>query len=294
MIRVLVIGSRGQVGTCLVSQLTQRADVELFTFDRQGLDITNSNSVTSCVESVQPNVIINAAAYTAVDKAEQDSQQCYAVNADAVESLAKAASKVGALMLHISTDYVFDGESDKPYTELDAENPQSVYGKSKLEGEKNVVVFCSRYAVLRTSWVFGEVGNNFVKTMLRLSNTRDEIGVVDDQVGAPTYAGDIASVLITMMDKMLRSDDDLSGIYHYSGAPYVSWFQFAEEIFSNVASQIGSDKKIIVNPISTHEYPTPAKRPPDTRLDCRKIEKVFSITPSLWQNALKNMKAFQE
>ncbi|KGR34523.1 dTDP-4-dehydrorhamnose reductase [Vibrio campbellii] len=294
MIKVLVIGSRGQVGTCLVSQLTQRADVELFTFDRQELDITNSNSVISCVESVQPNVIINAAAYTAVDKAEQDSQQCYAVNADAVESLAKAASKVGALMLHISTDYVFDGESDKPYTELDAENPQSVYGKSKLEGEKNVVAFCSRYAVLRTSWVFGEVGNNFVKTMLRLSSTRDEIGVVDDQVGAPTYAGDIASVLITMMDKMLRSDDDLSGIYHYSGTPYVSWFQFAEEIFSNVASQIGSDKKIVVNPIPTHEYPTPAKRPPDTRLDCRKIEKVFSITPSLWQNALKNIKAFQE
>lgn len=294
MIRVLVIGSRGQVGTCLVSQLTQRVDVELFTFDRQELDITNSNSVISCVESVQPNVIINAAAYTAVDKAEQDSQQCYAVNADAVESLAKAASKVGALMLHISTDYVFDGESDKPYTELDAENPQSVYGKSKLGGEKNVVAFCSRYAVLRTSWVFGEVGNNFVKTMLRLSSTRDEIGVVDDQVGAPTYAGDIASVLITMMDKMLRSDDDLSGIYHYSGTPYVSWFQFAEEIFSNVASQIGSDKKIVVNPIPTHEYPTPAKRPPDTRLDCRKIEKVFSITPSLWQNALKNIKAFQE
>lgn len=294
MIKVLVIGSRGQVGTCLVSQLTQRADVELFTFDRQELDITNSNSVISCVESVQPNVIINAAAYTAVDKAEQDSQQCYAVNADAVKSLAKAASKVGALMLHISTDYVFHGESDKPYTELDAENPQSVYGKSKLEGEKNVVAFCSRYAVLRTSWVFGEVGNNFVKTMLRLSSTRDEIGVVDDQVGAPTYAGDIASVLITMMDKMLRSDDDLSGIYHYSGTPYVSWFQFAEEIFSNVASQIGSDKKIVVNPIPTHEYPTPAKRPPDTRLDCRKIGKVFSITPSLWQNALKNIKAFQE
>lgn len=294
MIRVLVIGSRGQVGTCLVSQLTQRADVELFTFDRQELDITNSNSVISCVESVQPNVIINAAAYTAVDKAEQDLQQCYAVNADAVESLAKAASKVGALMLHISTDYVFDGKSDKPYTELDAENPQSVYGKSKLEGEKNVVAFCSRYAVLRTSWVFGEVGNNFVKTMLRLSSTRDEISVVDDQVGAPTYAGDIASVLITMMEKMLRSDDDLSGIYHYSGTPYVSWFQFAEEIFSNIVSQIGSDKKVVVNPIPTHEYPTPAKRPPDTRLDCRKIEKVFSITPSLWQNALKNMKAFQE
>lgn len=294
MIRVLVIGSRGQVGTCLVSQLTQRADVELFTFDRQELDITNSNSVISCVESVQPNVIINAAAYTAVDKAEQDLQQCYAVNADAVESLAKAASKVGALMLHISTDYVFDGKSDKPYTELDAENPQSVYGKSKLEGEKNVVAFCSRYAVLRTSWVFGEVGNNFVKTILRLSSTRDEIGVVDDQVGAPTYAGDIASVLITMMDKMLRSDDDLSGIYHYSGTPYVSWFQFAEEISSNIVSQIGSDKEMVVNPIPTHEYPTPAKRPPDTRLDCRKIEKVFSITPSLWQNALKNMKAFQE
>lgn len=294
MIRVLVIGSRGQVGTCLVSQLTQRVDVELFTFDWQELDITNSNSVISCVESVQPNVIINAAAYTAVDKAEQDLQQCYAVNADAVESLAKAASKVGALMLHISTDYVFDGKSDKPYTELDAENPQSVYGKSKLEGEKNVVAFCSRYAVLRTSWVFGEVGNNFVKTMLRLSSTRDEISVVDDQVGAPTYAGDIASVLITMMEKMLRSDDDLSGIYHYSGTPYVSWFQFAEEIFSNIVSQIGSDKKVVVNPIPTHEYPTPAKRPPDTRLDCRKIEKVFSITPSLWQNALKNMKAFQE
>nr|WP_319555507.1 dTDP-4-dehydrorhamnose reductase [uncultured Vibrio sp.] len=294
MIKVIVTGSNGQVGACLTSKLKLRADVELFTFGSKELDITDSSRVTSVIRSIQPNVIINAAAYTAVDKADQDSQRCYAVNDIAVENLAKAANQVNALILHISTDYVFDGESSKPYTEKDIENPQNIYGHSKLQGEQKLMTFCSQYAVLRTSWVFGKVGNNFVKTMLRLSSTRDQISVVNDQVGAPTYAGDIARTLIIMMDRMLSTQEDLSGIYHYSGFPHVSWCQFAEEIFSNVTSQIDPNKKMIVHPISTDEYPTPAKRPLDTRLDCRKIEKVFSVKPSLWKNELKNIKAYQE
>lgn len=294
MIKVIVTGSHGQVGACLTSQLKLRTDVELFAFDSKDLDITDSNRVSSVVHSIQPNVIINAAAYTAVDKAEQNFQQCYDVNDNAVENLAKAANQVDALILHISTDYVFDGESGKPYTEEDVENPQNVYGRSKLRGEQRLTTLCSRYAVLRTSWVFGEVGNNFVKTMLRLSSTRDEISVVNDQMGAPTYAGDIARTLIIMMDRMLSTQENLSGIYHYTGLPHVSWCQFAEEIFSNVTYQIDHDKQMIVHPISTHEFPTAAKRPLDTRLDCRKIEKVFSVKPSLWKNALKNIKAYQE
>ncbi len=294
MSKVIVIGCHGQVGSSLTSQLKSRADVELFAFDRKELDITDANCVGSVIGSIQPDVIINAAAYTAVDHAEQDTHQCYAVNDNAVENLAKAANQVDALILHISTDYVFDGESSKPYTEQDITNPQSVYGKSKLQGEQKIATFCSRYAVLRTSWVFGEVGNNFVKTMLRLSNTRDEINVVDDQVGAPTYAGDIAATLITMMDRMLSTQEDLSGIYHYTGMPHVSWCQFAQEIFSEVTSQVDRDKEMRVHPILTHEYPTAAKRPLDTRLDCEKIDKVFSIKPSKWKNALKNIKAYQE
>ncbi|CAM3031118.1 dTDP-4-dehydrorhamnose reductase [Vibrio mytili] len=294
MIKVIVTGCNGQVGTSLVSKLNLRTDVELFAFDRKELDITNANCVASTVKLVQPHVIINAAAYTAVDDAEQNSPQCYAVNVDAVENLAKAASHVDAIMLHISTDYVFDGESDKPYSEKDITNPQNVYGESKLKGEQKLMAMSSRYAILRTSWVFGEIGNNFVKTMLRLSKTRDEISVVDDQVSAPTYAGDIAHTLISMMDRMLNTEEDLSGIYHYSGWPHVSWYQFAEEIFSNVSSSLDDSKKMIVHPIPTQEYPLPAKRPLDTRLDCSKIEEVFSVKPSLWKKALKNIKAYQE
>lgn len=294
MIRVIVIGSHGQVGTALSLQLQTRTDVQLFAFDRKELDITDASQVSSVVQSIQPDVIINAAAYTAVDKAEKDVQQCYAVNADGVENLAKVANQQDALILHISTDYVFDGESSQPYSEQDNANPQNVYGKSKLEGEQKLATLCSRYAVLRTSWVFGEAGNNFVKTMLRLSGTRNEISVVNDQLGAPTYSGDIARTLIVMMDRMLSSQENLSGIYHYSGMPQVSWCQFAEEIFSAVTSQVDHDKKIMVHPILTSEYKTEAKRPLDTRLDCNKIDKVFSVKPSSWKNALKNIKAYQE
>ncbi|MGL6315377.1 dTDP-4-dehydrorhamnose reductase [Vibrio sp. WXL103] len=290
MIKVIVTGCHGQVGAQLTQQLNARDDIELVTLDRDGLDITDAEQVESMLDKLRPNVIINAAAYTAVDKAEQDIDACYAVNDAAVENLALSAHRIGALMLHISTDYVFDGLSDHPYSELDKVNPQNVYGVSKLQGEQKLLATCPNSAILRTSWVFGEQGQNFVKTMLRLAASRQELSVVADQFGGPTYAGDIASALIKMMDSMLDSTDDLSGVYHFGGAPHVSWFDFSKEIFSRYESLSG--KHITVNPIPSEMYPTPAKRPANSRLNCQKIEQVFSIKPSQWQSALDNIEAY--
>ncbi|MGL6260680.1 dTDP-4-dehydrorhamnose reductase [Vibrio sp. WXL210] len=290
MIKVIVTGCHGQVGTQLTSKLISRDDIELVTFDRSGLDITDAKQVESMLDGLRPNVIINAAAYTAVDKAEQDIDACYAVNEVAVENLARAAHRIGALILHISTDYVFDGLSSHPYSELDKENPQNIYGASKWQGEQKLLAICPNAAILRTSWVFGEQGNNFVKTMLRLASSREQLSVVADQFGGPTYAGDIASALIKMMDTMLETTEDFSGVYHFSGLPHVSWFEFSQEIFKRYEDLSG--KRITVNPIPSEMYPMPAKRPSNSRLNCQKIEQVFSIKPSQWLLALDNIEAY--
>lgn len=211
--KVLITGSHGQVGHCLVNVLSVRDDIQVFAYDREGMDITKAAQVISIVSELKPDVIMNCAAHTAVDKAETDIEMSYAINRDGPRYLAKAAESVGALMLHISTDYVFDGDKSLPYVETDKPNPKGVYGQSKLEGEEAVIANCSRYAILRTAWVFGEHGNNFVKTMLRLGKDRPELGIIGDQFGGPTYAGDIAKALIVMMEQFHCASNAMSGIY---------------------------------------------------------------------------------
>lgn len=298
--KILVTGSRGQVGSCLVKQLSQIPDVEFLAVDREQLDITNSAAVSKLVKQFKPDAIINAAAHTAVDKAEQEVELSYAINRDGPQFLAQAANRVGATMLHISTDYVFAGDKVGEYIETDAVAPQGVYGHSKLAGELAVAAACPRHIILRTAWVFCETGNNFVKTMLRLAQTRDELGVVADQFGGPTYAGDIAAASIVMA-KALYAGSEQYGVYHFSGMPHVSWQQFAVEIFKQAKAQgllnkepsKEGHKEIQVNAITSDQYPTHAKRPANSKLNCQKIEQAFGIQPSDWQSALKNLASYQ-
>lgn len=289
--KILVTGSHGQVGSCLVKQLSQMPEIEFLAVDRGQLDITDCEAVNKLVNEFKPNVIINAAAHTAVDKAEQEVELSYAINRDGPQFLAQAAHAVDAIILHISTDYVFAGDKVGEYVETDTVAPQGVYGQSKLAGELAVAAACPRHIILRTAWVFCETGNNFVKTMLRLAQTRDELGVVADQFGGPTYAGDIAHALIEMA-KALHRGNNHYGIYHFAGKSHVSWYQFASQIFKQANAQQLFSKDIQVNAITSDQYPTPAKRPANSKLDCRKIEQVFDIKPSDWQAALNNLNSY--
>lgn len=288
--KVLITGSHGQVGYCLVNLLSKRSDIELVAYDRDNLDITDEHHVQTVLADVKPNVIINAAAHTAVDQAETDVELSYAINRDGPLYLAKAATQHNALLLHISTDYVFDGDNDVPYVETDTPNPKGVYGQSKLAGEEAVAANCTNYAILRTAWVFGEHGNNFVKTMLRLGKDRPELGIIGDQFGGPTYAGDIAKALVTMMDSFTGAQQ--SGIYHFSGEPHVSWYQFAKAIFDAAGKHNALESLPVVNEITADQYPLPAPRPANSRLNCEKINETFNIKPSDWQAALENIKGY--
>lgn len=231
--RVLVTGCKGQVGHCLIEKLGNTSNVTLLAVDREDLDITDQEAVFKVVKEFKPTIIINAAAHTAVDRAETEVELSYAINRDGPKFLAEAAQETGAAILHISTDYVFEGNKDCEYLEIDATNPQSVYGASKLAGEQAVAEACEKHIILRTSWVFGEHGNNFVKTMLRLGGDRYELSIVGDQFGSPTYAGDIANVLIDIAKRIFKKQPIEYGVYHYSGLPHVSWFEFAEAIFDS-------------------------------------------------------------
>jgi dTDP-4-dehydrorhamnose reductase len=286
-IRVLVTGSRGQVGHCLMQQV-ESLPWSLLAVDRDELDISEREAVLRTVAQWQPDVIINAAAHTAVDRAETEVDASYAINRDGPAYLAEAAHHVGAVLLHISTDYVFAGDKDGLYVETDPVDPQGVYGASKLAGEQAVAEHCSRHLILRTAWVFGEHGNNFVKTMLRLGSQRDSLGVVADQFGGPTYAGDIAAALLTMAEQSLLEDFKDWGIYHFAGEPHVSWHGFASYIFSAAVSQGLLHQAPLVNAIVTTDYPTPAQRPANSRLDCSRIATVFGIMPSDWTAALRD------
>ncbi len=290
-IRVLVTGSRGQVGHCLMQQV-ESLPWSLLAVDRDEMNICNRDAVLAEIHSFKPDVIINAAAHTAVDKAETDIEASYAINRDGPTFLAEAAQQVGAVLLHISSDYVFAGDKDGLYVETDPVAPQGVYGTSKLAGELAVAEQCSRYLILRTAWVFGEHGNNFVKTMLRLGAQRDSLGIVADQFGGPTYAGDIAAALLTMAKQALQPDFCAWGIYHFAGDPHVSWCQFAQAIFQVAGEQGVLVRLPQVNGISTADYPTPARRPANSRLDCRKIQRVFGIEPSDWLAALQHIRAY--
>ncbi|GIU08531.1 dTDP-4-dehydrorhamnose reductase [Shewanella morhuae] len=289
--KILVTGKNGQIGSCLVNHFNTMPDVTLLALDRDQLDITDSINVNKIVAEFNPNIIINAAAYTAVDKAEQQTELAYAVNRDGPHNLAIAANQINAVIIHISTDYVFAGDSLAPYIESDNSEPQSEYGRSKLAGEQAVISACSRHIILRTAWVFGEHGNNFVKTMLRLAKTRDALDVVADQFGGPTYAGDIAKAIVTI-SKQIVDDNQAYGIYHFSGFPHVSWHAFALQIFDVALEQNVLKQSIQVNAITTQDYPTATKRPANSRLNCHKIERAFGIQQSDWQAALTRIKDY--
>lgn len=289
--KILITGCNGQVGHCLTEGLKLKA--EILALDYEGLDITNKQAVMRTVNEFQPDYIINAAAHTAVDRAEQEVELSYAINRDGPCNLAEAAQQVDAVLLHISTDYVFDGEGERPYEESDVTAPQGVYGQSKLEGELVVARSCDKHLILRTAWVFGENGNNFVKTMLRLAQTRDELNIVGDQVGGPTYAGDIADALIMMVESIEQGQQPEWGVYHFSGMPYASWYEFATKIFEVAVNHSVLEKQPKISAIPTSAYPTPAKRPANSRLNCSKIEAQFGITPSHWMSALNNIQAYK-
>lgn len=290
-LKVVVTGANGQLGYQLVKKLQNR--VTLAAFDKSTLNIVDRNQLQVILKEFSPDVIINAAAYTASDKAEQEIESAIAINSVGPANLASIAAELGAVLIHVSTDYVFDGMQSKPYTETDTTNPISIYGSSKLAGELEICKLSKKHIILRTSWVFAEHGNNFVKTMLRLAQNRPELGVVVDQIGAPTYAGDIADTIINILSQLEDEDDARYGVYHYSGLPYVSWHEFAQQIFAAAVEQNIIKKTPKINPITTEEYPTAAKRPEFSMLDCSKIKKNFGILPSNWQVALNDLSLYR-
>lgn len=290
-LKIAITGANGQLGYQLVKKLTDK--VTLKAFDRTSLDIANHADVENNLLAFAPDIIINAAAYTAVDKAEQEQESAKAINHLGAEYLARTAQKLNAVFIHISTDYVFDGNSEVPYVETDKPNPQSIYGKTKLDGESAVAQHCTKHIILRTAWVFAEHGNNFVKTMLRLALSRPALGVVADQVGGPTYAGDIADAILSIISQLNSQNEDRWGVYHFSGEPYVSWHSFAVCIFEEAFNQSLLMTQPIINAITTEQYPTPAKRPAYSMLDCQKIHVAFNIEPSNWRAGLNNLTLYK-
>lgn len=285
MNKILLIGSNGQVGQELERILTPRGN--LTAVARPQVDLTQPETITSIIRSVQPQIIINAAAYTAVDKAETETELATIINEKAPLILAQEAEKLGAFLIHISTDYVFDGKNNLPYQESDATNPLGFYGKSKLAGEQAIINNCPYYFILRTAWVYGNLGkSNFVKTMLRLGSDRPEVRVVADQIGSPTWAKDIATTISKITDKI---STDTIGIYHYTNSGVASWYDFAVTIFEE-AKKLNIPLAIErVIPITTPDYPTPAQRPAYSVLACQKISRLLETYPPHWRQSLVKM-----
>ena len=272
--KVLVTGANGQLGQELVQQL-QKHDVELFAYTKLELDICNLNAVMNVVEEIRPHVMINAAAYTKVDLAETNKELAFEVNAYGQRNLTVAAEKVGAKICYVSTDYVFDGNASEPYEEHALVNPIGVYGKSKYAGEQLTQTLSTKYFIVRTAWVYGEYGPNFVKTMLRLASERDELGVVGDQIGSPTYTADLAEFIIELVQT------EKYGVYHYTNGGSCSWYEFAKAIFEE------ANIDIKVNALTTEQYPTPAKRPSYSVLSDTAL-KINNFKPARhWREGLK-------
>jgi dTDP-4-dehydrorhamnose reductase len=277
MPNVLVTGANGQLGSEIKEQSSIYA-YDFFFTDRTTLDITNEDDIKSFIKTNKINTIINCAAYTAVDKAESDEKMCDTVNRKAVKKLAKISKENDIKLIHISTDYVFDGKNYKPYVEEFQTNPQCVYGKTKLDGEKHILdINPHNSIIIRTSWVYSSFGNNFVKTMLKFGKQKDELGVIFDQIGTPTYAGDLAKAILEILPKI---KNDKVQIYHYSNEGVLSWYDFAKEIMRMAKLTCK------INPIETYQYPTPAARPHYSLLNKAKIKKEFHIEIPYWKDSL--------
>lgn len=279
---VLVTGGNGQLGQSIQYIAPKYAQIDFIFADSDTLDITNEKECFSFFEKHKPHYCINTAAYTAVDKAESEPEKAHNINVLGAKNLAQACLKHNSILLHISTDFVFDGTKNRPYHETDTPNPLGIYGKTKLDGEKAIQETFSNYYIIRTSWVYSQFANNFMKTMLRLAQERNSLSIVSDQVGTPTHAVDLAECLVKIIQ---NHNNQLAhtnyGLYHFSNEGYCSWFDFAKKIFevNNVT--------IAIQPIPSSAYPTPAKRPLYSVLDKTKIKKTFNLDIPNWEQSLK-------
>jgi dTDP-4-dehydrorhamnose reductase len=279
MMRILITGKSGQLSQSL--QMLGGTH-EIITIGRPQTDFENPFNLGEEIIKAAPDIVVSAAAYTMVDKAEAETEKAKTINADAPEIIAISCKNLQIPLIHISTDYVYDGSKTSPYKETDTPSPLGIYGKTKLAGEDNVVKNTDDFVILRTSWVYSPFGNNFVKTMLNLGAAKDEISVVDDQRGNPTSALEIARAVIKIAEKLKKdTSPQLRGVFHLAGSGETSWAGFAEEIFKM------AKLKTAVKKINTEQYPTPAKRPANSRLDCSKLSQIYSIRLPLWQDSLK-------
>ncbi|RYF30413.1 MAG: dTDP-4-dehydrorhamnose reductase, partial [Comamonadaceae bacterium] len=285
-VKILLFGKTGQVGWELQRSLSPLGEVIALDSRDTGLcgDFNNPEGIANTVAAIRPDVIVNAAAYTAVDKAETDVRQAQAINAIAPAILAKSAAACGAWFIHYSTDYVFDGTGKEPWSEGDPTAPLNVYGSTKLEGERLVAANCARHLILRTSWVFAARGGNFAKTMLRLAKERDELTVIDDQFGAPTGAEMLADVTAQAIPQ-LRVDESKAGIYHVAAGGVTTWHEYARFIIARarVAGVAIRCADEAIRPVPATSFPTPARRPANSRLDTRRFQKTFSLSLAPWQ-----------
>jgi dTDP-4-dehydrorhamnose reductase len=284
MMRIAVTGSKGQVATSLIERAEGK--VEIVALGRPAFDLTDRAAVIAGLDAARPDVVVNAAAYTAVDKAETEEADAVRVNGDGAAHVAEAAMRLGVPLVHLSTDYVFDGALDRPYREDDPTSPTGAYGRSKLAGERAVADRCEDSVILRTAWVYSPFGANFVRTMLRLNETRDEVGVVADQHGNPTSALDIADALIAIATRM--KDDEspaLRGVFHMTGSGEATWADLAEAVFEQAAAR--SRRVTRVKRIATADYPTPARRPANSRLDNEKLARVYGVRLPEWRQSVE-------
>jgi dTDP-4-dehydrorhamnose reductase len=281
--RILLVGADGQVGAELRRTLAPLGQV--IGVDRAEIDLADESAIRALLRAERPGLVVNAAAYTAVDKAESDADAAYAVNARAPAVLAQEAAALGAWLIHYSTDYVYAGDKVGPYVETDPTGPLGVYGASKLAGDQAVAAVGGQHLVLRTSWVYGARGGNFVKTMIRLARERETLSVVSDQVGAPTSARQIAEATAQIAQQLPQDDDAaLSGVYHLQGGGEASWYEFAVAIVEQLREADAATVRCReVRPIPTSAYPTPARRPANSRLDCGKLRQAFGLSLAGWR-----------
>ena len=284
--KILVLGSNGQLGSCLQDQFAY-TKYDVIYASRNELDLSKLHDIKKYISKINPDIIINASAYSDVDSAEKNTEEAYLINDIAVKNIANICSEKDIWMIHVSTDYVFDGISNRPYKVNDKTSPRSVYGQSKLNGEISIANSSCKFLIIRTAWLFSEYGKNFVKTMLRLSSTHREISVVGDQIGSPTYTQDFARAIIATLKYL--SEETKSGIYHYTGNPECTWAEFAQHIFNEAKQQ----NKIIKSPkikiIDSSEYPTPVKRPLYSVLDTSLFESSFNYKGHNWSDGIKEV-----
>ncbi|WP_114327628.1 dTDP-4-dehydrorhamnose reductase [Candidatus Colwellia aromaticivorans] len=288
---IIVLGCNGQLGRCIQDISKKFGQVYGFTFkflNSKNGDITDSKKLAQLFADFSADVVINASAYTAVDKAESVAKVAYAVNAEGPKNIAQICSDSDIVFIHVSTDYVFDGNSTQPYQPNAVTNPQSVYGASKLAGEQAIQTLMNKFVIIRTAWVFSEYGNNFVKTMLRLANERNELGIVADQKGCPTYAGDLAVAILDIVVEVQKGKSNW-GIYHYCGDKETTWYEFANQIFKIGLAQKSLLKQPVVNAITTKAFPTPAVRPKYSVMDNSKIIVDWGVAECGWDKSLSKV-----